>query len=1548
MKRSCSILLAFATTLAIPGVAEWPIPLFPTDSYSIRVVSSLAYDAEANKLYAGLRTIDQRALAVFDTDAQGVVTGSCRRYAVYPAPIATGNEPIVQRILIDKRHRQLFLGLSFSAQQLSFPIVTLPLDAAGEPAGAPTGYDMGSPQHTCNDLALHPFTNRLYAVGWGGAAVYALNLDAGGTPTGAPVVFPVGSYGKYSIQIRPDASKLYLGTYPSVLEVCDLNASGNVVNAMRRYPLTNGPNAYLFARASTQAVCFANSQNRLAWYPLNAAGEPTGSVNVDSNRHVQKIELSPSGTVVLAESIVFNDAISGVLRTNGFQIREHHLFTNGIVLPPVRESAPVYRFKALALSAQPHAVAAVDSVSGFLGNTYSGLLMRVSVPSLAPASNLAVTPQQVAFGLPARYLAFAHARALDTVYAAGSNALYAYSLAGTGSLSSVGSVSNSGPVAVDDDLRLLYAARNNGVIEIRALDPAGAITGEAFCVASGMGAIRGLALNPVSHHLYMLGNGGTAGPVTNPVLPEVQRLVKAPVGPYVNLGDVDPVRGRLYATDAYAPGHSNLLVWTLAPSGTLVDTKPRRYADGIPLGTNAVRTTLYALALDAGRNRLLVGGRPESGGDISGWIASYPLNEEGDPAGAPVLAPSPNAGFNVGGLALSGDGSRLYEGGQGDARLFIRTRDAAGDPVSNSASWAVASYGKTQLALSTNEAALLAGTYPSVLQIVPLQGNGLPRNGVTGVLSVDTWSTNLGYFCEGATTSGWVSLDAALTNGTGMAEAAVNWSGGSLSGAVVSVEIGVPGGGGIVVLTNLLLTLNGNTATLLLPRYGLDPGQTGQVATLFEDADAIFARYRTNALNWAVAPKDRPRRFTVSNAVLGLNSGRRTLEDGLEAAALLGHNTLEIRLFSSQLTPEIIRAAAISNGITGFRYAVYNPPSYFDYNTNLVAPDYLDDWASGFRDTVAAMGGRPDELRLFKMADEPGWYFPSQINTVTSSVSRLTVFRNFLGEKGFDPAFFGRASWEDIFPMPLSGATNLPSKRLLFWTARFYTESLAGSFAAATAALQRQFHPNLFVTANLNNWPGRFFIPSPNAALANNPDVGPDSAMGMPDWFDLGRKKAVSCLWTEDWFADRYAQRWSFYADLLRCAAREGGLEYGAYVVGQSMSGMPDGGALKILALAGHGAKVFDIYTFASWYAFGNCWSERPWVYRSVADGLRLLGRAEHLLYEGRPRNAPTALLLSQAGQVWDTNSTLKLYLNELYGLHAGLTHVQAPVDIVDDVDLENGILLSNRYEVLYVSAPNLSTNAQRNILDWVSAGGTLALLPGACMADEYNEPAGLMGAAMGASWGYVERLAAPSSGYVTQTWITVTDARLGVTSDVSRAQTAPLTPAGATVLARFANGTAALTEKAMGTGRILAYGWWPGSSYMLSKDEFDMTRLPIDWSPSTRQMLAAPVRLAGTQPFVRLDREGVEAALLDSRFGTAVTLLNWTGEPVANLRVEVPLTPELERAHREHLLRVVSAGLGPRSFTVENGAVIIALPLATVDVLSVEAPRPAVVIQIR
>src|SRR5262249_33217738 len=146
-------------------------------------------------------------------------------------------------------------------------------------------------------------------------------------------------------------------------------------------------------------------------------------------------------------------------------------------------------------------------------------------------------------------------------------------------------------------------------------------------------------------------------------------------------------------------------------------------------------------------------------------------------------------------------------------------------------------------------------------------------------------------------------------------------------------------------------------------------------------------------------------------------------------------------------------------------------------------------------------------------------------------------------------------------------------------------------------------------------------------------------------------------------------------------------------------------------------------------------------AYKSIADAMRLVGRAEKLLFPGRPRRGNVAIYLPGISNLWDTvSSPYIVYQNEIKFLHYALVHAGYTVDFVDDYDIASGALQQRKYTTLYVTGPNVANDEnmipqppnspsnpppipspQHQIQSWVKQGGVLAVTPGGGVADEYN-----------------------------------------------------------------------------------------------------------------------------------------------------------------------------------------------------------------------------------
>src|SRR5262249_1134432 len=220
-------------------------------------------------------------------------------------------------------------------------------------------------------------------------------------------------------------------------------------------------------------------------------------------------------------------------------------------------------------------------------------------------------------------------------------------------------------------------------------------------------------------------------------------------------------------------------------------------------------------------------------------------------------------------------------------------------------------------------------------------------------------------------------------------------------------------------------------------------------------------------------------------------------------------------------------------------------------------------------------------------------------------------FRGYLQQQGFQPGYFGEASWDTVFPSGASAATTLEGRHLFYWTVRYFGDSAARGVALVRSALEQVF-PNLRIAeANWNNYVSKWY--------SGDPSTGPDTALGSFDWLGSSRLGA-SNPFTEDWVPDQQAENWSLYGDVRRSGAMLGPQEFGGFVVGGKLGAFPSGASCKVLSLVGHGAKSVDLYEFGpELWAPGDAWSEHANVYGPIAQALGLVGRAEALLFPGQP-----------------------------------------------------------------------------------------------------------------------------------------------------------------------------------------------------------------------------------------------------------------------------------------------------------------------------------------
>ncbi len=663
-----------------------------------------------------------------------------------------------------------------------------------------------------------------------------------------------------------------------------------------------------------------------------------------------------------------------------------------------------------------------------------------------------------------------------------------------------------------------------------------------------------------------------------------------------------------------------------------------------------------------------------------------------------------------------------------------------------------------------------------------------------------------------------------------------------------------------------------------------------------------------------IPAEQRPKKILVGERFIGGDQDLVDWREGIGRLAGMGFNAIH------NVPPPLVEEAQ-RLGFTRVWGAVYNPPGYaFNF-----APDRHEQFVKFVEEQIAptlAAGWKKEQIGFWFTSDEPGWYYPATYRQLNNDAAALAAFHAYLKDRELTPADLGKASWDEIKLIGRKQYTGLPSRRLFYWSNRFVPWVPSRFFAGVAEAYEQVIRPGVPVMVNFNNFFGTFYQPGPvgNNSAKNDPNA----AMGQHDWLEFGRERGTTCITTEDWFGDDDDGNWSFYAARLRSAAELGGVGFGALVVPRVSGQKPMGMSQKVLSLVGNGAKTIKFFTFGPEYNFpGNCYSENPAVFKPLSAAMRMVARAEDLLYPGKPRPPQVAILTPQSAQLWDledqqvaqglidvTNPRVFFgrmhYLSEVFTLHIALLHSGFPVRFVDEQALSSPDSLKD-CRVLYASAPDLPDESVKCVLRWVSDGGTLVTVAGTGLFDRYHQPAPAL---------------ARASGIVVKTPLRpLVDednaAAVAATTDAGNlpalGPVEELMLADARPVAHFSHGAPAVTEKALGKGRIIHFAIFPGFSYVKGGND------------AWRRMIVRTVHDAGVTVPATVNVTKIEAPVLYSEAGAVTTLLNWSG-----IEQEIELSVAVDKPVR----RVESVLRGPLKFHADAGRARLRVHLAEVDVI--------------
>jgi hypothetical protein len=355
----------------------------------------------------------------------------------------------------------------------------------------------------------------------------------------------------------------------------------------------------------------------------------------------------------------------------------------------------------------------------------------------------------------------------------------------------------------------------------------------------------------------------------------------------------------------------------------------------------------------------------------------------------------------------------------------------------------------------------------------------------------------------------------------------------------------------------------------------------------------------------------------------------------------------------------------------------------------------------------------------------------------------------------------------------------------------------------------------------------------------------------------------------------------SYLCDVGRVLHEKLGKQFGIYI-------KPHRGApiQRLLAFVARGDGLIFWYTYGPDYWKGDSFSQSPECLVDVSKGIRLVAAAEELLYGGVPVAPPVvAAVRPRASEFFGGSADFE---NGKW-VYVALRHAGIPVDPIDEEMLANDDL--SRYKVILISGNNLPRTAAIKVAEWVKAGGTLYVNGLGCPRDEANQlldglfpVLGLEGRGEPEYWCDVKGYGASALDSLAIRRPVPEGATIRGDGDyavefkpiVGRE---PLKSLPETrVLARFADGAAALTRNEYGKGVAYCAGFYPGLEYSANiqrpEGGYDMS---VDFDPAIRRLITGPVSDAVEAP-VAVSQPVVEAvAVKNPESGkTGIVLINW------------------------------------------------------------------------
>jgi hypothetical protein len=628
-------------------------------------------------------------------------------------------------------------------------------------------------------------------------------------------------------------------------------------------------------------------------------------------------------------------------------------------------------------------------------------------------------------------------------------------------------------------------------------------------------------------------------------------------------------------------------------------------------------------------------------------------------------------------------------------------------------------------------------------------------------------------------------------------------------------------------------------------------------------------------------------------------------------------------------------------------------------------------------DRFKKSGRRIEDVAVCMLGDEPTGQAAS---FAAKDEAYRERFREWLKAKSLKPEDLLVAGWGDVRPVAETERDQSPA--LHYFTQLFRTRALGDFMATQRRIIEEAYGRSFPMVANFSD-----------GAVYHANFCG----QGV-DYFELLDADDQNAIWGEDWAngASTY-QCGAFNVALMQAAARPRGQTIGHYLIAHGGRTSWDI-KTKAVGETARGVRLWLNFSYGpNWSSHeggpawrSHLWHARPEVWMANAEITREIGAVEDWLLTAKPAPAEVALLYSSSSDIWTMQSNVAFGYDRMHTWLA-LTHAQTPVDIVPEREIERLEHRLDQYEVCYLSGPNLTRAAAAKLRTWVAAGGTLWLTAGAASRDEYNRPLDLLG-----DLSPVERseLASPEPYQAAGRYLSHLTAMDTVTWDgeplevLSVKQPLTLRRAASTeILATFKDGQPAAVSSRAGQGRVIVCGFLPALSYIKPalivrqplQQQSDTERLaaeklaaaraasanpdqpaatsaalavanesnrlgradrdllnrsynPWQFPAGIRERILTPVRTAKITPSLTCNTPLIDAVELRCQHGVLIALSNHTLLPLDQIELRLKLD--------QPVTRVESVRHGPLAIQNENGVLVIKLPLAASDFVTVATAK--------